>query len=184
MDEEESKNSLPDRPLECTECKKPASIRYTEIIGKKVNRTSMCIDCPFLSKRLQGSTRGENPQESHDTLTGLCCGNCGTTLDTIRTGNPLGCTQCYEIFENVLIQEIIASKKIPQKLITAAASGTTALHQGYSPGESKEVGPSLRLLALNEALNETLTREDYEQAAWLRDQIKELTEQSQEKSDE
>jgi protein arginine kinase activator len=33
---------------------------------------------------------------------------------------------------------------------------------------------------LNEALNETLTREDYEQAAWLRDQIKELMEKADE----
>jgi protein arginine kinase activator len=38
------------------------------------------------------------------------------------------------------------------------------------------INPSSRLLALNEALKETLSREDYEQAAWLRDQIKALTE--------
>jgi protein arginine kinase activator len=36
---------------------------------------------------------------------------------------------------------------------------------------------------LNEALNETLKKEDYEQAAWLRDQIKAITEKT-EQSDE
>jgi protein arginine kinase activator len=34
------------------------------------------------------------------------------------------------------------------------------------------------LTALNEALVETLSREDYEQAAYLRDEIKSLTEGS------
>ena len=47
-------------------------------------------------------------------------------------------------------------------------------HQGHKPGELKEVNPSLKILALNEALNKTLNDEDYEQAAWIRDQIQEL----------
>jgi protein arginine kinase activator len=37
----------------------------------------------------------------------------------------------------------------------------------------------MRLLALNEALNETIQREDYEQAALLRDQIKAITDTQQ-----
>ena len=49
------------------------------------------------------------------------------------------------------------------------------IHIGRAPGESLAISPSSRLLALNEALKETLNREDYEQAAWLRDQIKALT---------
>ena len=50
-----------------------------------------------------------------------------------------------------------------------------ALHTGRTPGETAKVSPAMRLVSLNEALNETLSREDYEQAAWLRDQIKKLT---------
>ncbi len=41
----------------------------------------------------------------------------------------------------------------------------------------QEINPSLRILALNEALNEMLKSEKYEQAAWLRDQIKALTDE-------
>ncbi|MBB64423.1 MAG: hypothetical protein CMO81_05110 [Waddliaceae bacterium] len=51
---------------------------------------------------------------------------------------------------------------------------STPVHVGRAPGQSAEMSPTLRLVALNEALKETLSREDYEQAAWLRDQIKEL----------
>ena len=66
-----------------------------------------------------------------------------------------------------------ANKISPRISLTKKA---LPLHIGRAPGEANEISPSLRLLALNEALNETLKREDYEQAAWLRDQIKDLTE--------
>ena len=41
----------------------------------------------------------------------------------------------------------------------------------------------MQLVALHQALHETLSREDYEQAAWLRDQIKALTEGKDHQSD-
>ena len=50
------------------------------------------------------------------------------------------------------------------------------MHRGRQPGTLKKIDPSSRLMSLHQALNETLSREEYEQAAWLRDQIKILTE--------
>lgn len=166
--------SAEDRPLECTECKKPVAVRYTEVIGNVITHTVMCADCPQLQLRLHGIPTPV-PSES-GVSAGLCCGNCGTTLDAVRMGNPLGCSVCYEVFEDVLLTELVAANKISARLSSAKKS--TPIHIGRSPGEVKEMSPSLRLLALNEALTETLQKEDYEQAAWLRDQIKELTERS------
>ncbi len=103
----------------------------------------------------------------------LACGNCGTTLEALRTGNPLGCSVCYEVFQDSILHELHAAQRIPARLLTARRS--TPIHIGRAPGETREINPTMRLLALNEALSETLKREDYEQAAWLRDQIKELT---------
>lgn len=94
----------------------------------------------------------------------------------------MGCSECYQVFEDVILPEMLAAGKLPPRLATAKK--TIPIHIGRAPGESQELNPSLRLLALNEALNETLKREDYEQAAWLRDQIKALTEQPEKKSDE
>jgi protein arginine kinase activator len=73
-----------------------------------------------------------------------------------------------------------AANKLPARLATAKKS--IPVHIGRTPGEVHEISPSLRLLALNEALGEMLKSEDYEQAAWLRDQIKALTEQNPENS--
>jgi protein arginine kinase activator len=168
-------NPFPDRPLECGECKKPIAVRYTEIVGGVITHTSMCADCPELERRLHGKTMQE--QVLSQIEGGVVCGHCGTTLDEVRRGHRLGCTECYTVFGDLLINELIASNRIPSRLATQK---TLPIHIGRVPGESQAINPSSRLLALNEALKETLSREDYEQAAWLRDQIKALTENQRE----
>lgn len=159
---------MADRPLECAECKKPIKVCYTEMCDQTVVRTSMCADCPELQKRLHGI-----PAEAikDQTKAGLCCGNCGTTLEEVRQGASLGCSSCYEVFGDLLAKEL----SLEPKPLEAKGKKMAPVHRGRSPGEMAEVTPASRLLALNDALKETLKREDYEQAAWLRDQIKELT---------
>ncbi len=184
-DEIPSEDKMPDRPLECTECKKNIAVWYTKIIGQAMTHTCMCADCPVLERKLHGVPSKDH---AHGLLEGgasLACGNCGTTLDAIRVGTPLGCDMCYEVFDDVLISEMLAARKIPPRI--ANAKKTVPVHIGRAPGEIKEISSSLRLLALNEALSDMLKKEDYEQAAWLRDQIKALTEKnpsSKEKSNE
>lgn len=173
---------LPDRPLECIDCKKALAVFYTEMVGGVSTHTCMCADCPVLQRKLYGlppSPSSEIPSESR---AGLACGNCGTTLDALRVGSPLGCSVCYEVFDDVLIPELASMGKIPARLMTAKRTQT--VHIGRARGEMQEISSSMRLLALNDALSETLKHEDYEQAAWLRDQIKALTDaQSAENKD-
>lgn len=171
----------PDRPLECTECKRPIKVLYTEIVGKKTTHTGMCEICPVLQNKLRRTTEGTKAMSfSEEGTSGLVCGECGTTLETIRMGNSVGCSVCYEVFGDTLFMELIQLQKIPKKAREQGKS--LPLHIGRGPGEVQELSPSIRLLALNEALNETLIREDYEQAAWLRDQIKSLTEENDKKN--
>lgn len=166
-----SSNRKLERPLECSECKRPIMVKYTEIIGGNITQTGMCSECPELQRRLHGTPTAHF--DAHDSGTGVACGNCGTTLESVQMGNPLGCSLCYEVFGNVLFNELINENKISPRVATSKKSAP--LHIGRAPGEALEINPSLRLLALNEALTETLKREDYEQAALLRDQIKALT---------
>jgi len=180
-EDENEDEKLPERPLECSECKKPISVCYTEIIGNAITRTSMCADCPELHRRLHRTPARLKGYAIEENTTGLACGNCGTTLESLRVGIPVGCSECYTVFGDVLIGEMLAAEKVPPRLSTTRKS--IPIHIGRAPGESQAINPSLRLLALNEALTETLKKEDYEQAAWLRDQIKALTE-NPEKTDE
>ncbi|MFA6915447.1 MAG: UvrB/UvrC motif-containing protein [Parachlamydiales bacterium] len=165
--------NTPERPLECSECRRAIRVRYTEVIGDVLSSISMCSECPELEKRLRGN-KGAAYATPLEGGTGLACGNCGTTLEAIRIGTLVGCSSCYEVFENVIIDELYRAQSIPPKL--TSSKRTQMLHIGRAPGESKEMSLSVRIVALNEALNETLAREDYEQAALLRDQIRDLTE--------
>lgn len=175
-EEEENDNPLPDRPLECTECRRPIAVKYTEIVGDQITHTSMCSECPVLKRRLYGAPHVEVSGQP-EIGAGLACGNCGTTLDSIRVGALLGCEVCFEVFDDILVPEIVSAGKISSRV--AANKKNIPLHMGRTPGKVQEINPSLRLLALNEALNEMLKSEDYEQAAWLRDQIKALTDRTE-----
>jgi len=182
MFKEEIDKRFPDRPLECGECKKGLAVRYTEIVGDSVTQTSMCADCPELQRRLHGTHPKTFIANQVDASAALECGNCGTTLEEIKRGHRLGCPECYTIFEDILLVEMQAANRLPARVLSTKKS--VPIHIGHSPGEKLAIHPSSRLLALNEALKDTLNREDYEQAAWLRDQIKALTENLKSEAEE
>jgi len=167
-----------ERPIECTECRRPIAVHYTEIVNNNFIETAMCAECPVLRHKLQGTPHSEQTAKKADGSTGLACGNCGTTLESIRVGTPLGCEICYEVFDDIILPEMAAANRLPPRILSNKKN--QPIHLGRTPGQSQEINPSLRLLALNEALSEMLKSEDYEQAAWLRDQIKALTEKRQE----
>ncbi|NDD59036.1 MAG: hypothetical protein EBZ47_07310 [Chlamydiae bacterium] len=167
---------MPDRPDECSHCKKPAIVTYKEVLLSRINCLSMCEDCPILQQKLTGQKISEMPKTAEKEM-GLCCGNCGTTLESIKTGNPLGCRDCYSIFGDVLIQELESLNGLPERLTkNININKSQSFHIGKSPSRPVEIPGSSRLTALNQALNEALKKENYEQAAWLRDQIKDLME--------
>ena len=174
MSDNKSSKQLPDHPLECNECKKSISVCYTEITDEGIIQTSMCAECPELQRRLHGI----NPQELKVNQIGgaanLVCGNCGTTFEEIKRGHRLGCPECYTVFEDLLLIEMQTANRYP--LHTISKKKNVQVHIGRARGEKLAVNPSSRLMALNEALKDMLSREDYEQAALLRDQIKAITE--------
>ncbi len=129
----DSEEKEPDRPLECTECKRPIACRYTEVIGEMMSHSSMCAECPVLDRRLHG-THLEHAFSSAEGITGLACGNCGTTLEAIKVGTPLGCEVCYEIFDDILLPEMLAGNKIPARIATNKKS--VPIHIGRAPGEN------------------------------------------------
>lgn len=161
-----------DRPIHCGDCQKPIKYCYTEIADGQMTRTDMCADCPFYEKHLN-----QVHDDADQTGPGLCCGSCGTLMQDVKTGAPFGCAECYRVFEDLIIAELLAEGRISKKL-SIRAKGMRPIHMGRAIQEAIPFNPATRLLALNEALHETITREDYEQAAVLRDQIKQLVEES------
>lgn len=173
---------MADRPVECSHCKRPICVFYKEIMGTGMISTEMCAECPIIQQKLHGRVVTQTAQEAtSDTELGLCCSACLTSLASVKMGNPLGCAECYAVFGDLLVSELIASHQIPERLQkTLATKKTQPIHMGGIPNQPMRIAPSHRLTALNEALNEALKKENYEHAAWLRDQIKALMEKSDE----
>jgi protein arginine kinase activator len=169
----DSMQELPERHLECSECKKPIAVCYTEIVGKMIYKLGMCADCPLLRQKLYGTPTGAVNEEAK--TAGLTCGSCGTTADEVKMGSLLGCSLCYAVFEETILQELQAANRLANKGILTKP--TKLIHLGKTPGQAVEVTPATKLIQLHQALHDTLAKEDYEQAAWLRDQIKALTEE-------
>lgn len=149
-----------ERPIECSSCSRKITTKYSEVAEKVITCYYMCGDCPRLEAFLV-----QEKEANHTPASGLVCGHCSTSSLDLKRGEPLGCLDCYQTFESFISQELeeFSTHEPPQ-----------IQHVGHKPGELKEMSPSLKILALNEALAKTLNEENYEQAAWIRDQITEL----------
>jgi protein arginine kinase activator len=174
---------MAERPMECSHCKKPVKVIYKEIVGNSINVTEMCADCPILKEKLHGSMYIKT-EEGQIEEAKLICGHCGTSLESIIEENPVGCSECYSVFGDVIINELIESHQIPPSLQkTLASKKAQLIHIGRAPNKAASIAPPDKLTALNEALNEAIKRENYEQAALLRDQIKALMEKKDDKKE-
>lgn len=168
-----------ERPVECGHCKKPIKVTYKEIVGDVITITEMCADCPALQQKLGSSSTGET---ANNTL--LICGHCKTPLDAIIRGDYVGCVECYSVFKDPLITELIARDELPARLVKLLEKKKNEpLHKGKSPGNPTPFMLSTQLSTLTKELSESLKRENYEQAAWLRDQIKSLKEKTDDRKE-
>lgn len=174
--------SMAERPVECTgHCKRSIKIVYKEIVGDAMHVTEMCAECPVYEQKLHGQMRLAQTQGCSEEEAGLYCSSCHTSLESVLTGNPLGCAECYAVFADALLSTLLSEEAIPMHLAkNISAKKNQPLHMGKLPHASMAPPVSGRLTALNEALNEALKKENYEQAAWLRDQIKALIEKEKE----
>jgi protein arginine kinase activator len=166
---------MADRPLECSQCKKPISIIYKEIENNLIDVSHMCDHCPIFKKKLHGEDALSSGLQWAEGTQGLSCMSCGTSLDTFKLNHSLGCSECYVIFEQLIVDLLKIEDLIPEKLKQALKKNPHCqLHLGKTPLETCDPVISTQVTDLKEALNEALKKENYEQAATLRDQIKQL----------
>lgn len=150
MEEEDSfskkaKEPLCARPTECVLCTKPADVTYKRVIDRKESQFSMCKQCPVLQKFLLYTSDPEK-----------ICSHCHTTLSSLQRGQPIGCSQCYEVFSSEL-----------KNLFSHLPLKETSFH--HSKDTKKVLLPlSLRKI-LQEELHQSIEREHYERAAFIKE---------------
>ncbi|MBE3599071.1 MAG: UvrB/UvrC motif-containing protein [Limnochordaceae bacterium] len=93
------------------------------------------------------------------------CPNCGLTWSDFKRLGQLGCSQCYDTFQRELGP------------VLRRLHGATE-HAGKRPGQHGESVRRRQLERLREELREAIASEQYERAATLRDQIRQIEKES------
>ncbi|HHV10515.1 MAG TPA: hypothetical protein GXX75_09595 [Clostridiales bacterium] len=173
----------------CDRCqKRDAKILYTEIINGVKKEQHLCEECATdytsfqMEKPLMNSdlTLGDLLSTLLETYTGagqkkagtdtpaLTCENCGMTYDEFIGKGRFGCARCYQSFHNQLSKTFkgiqgsdIHTGKRPK--------GLTATAQ---PGQVKRDISEIEMLSIR--LQEAIEKEEFEEAARLRDLIKQM----------
>lgn len=156
--------------MKCDICKKnEATIHQTIIINGHKEEMHYCEECSqkaaagfkktFSMEDFFGAFLGQQNDTAKPT-----CKSCGMTIDTFKNTGRLGCENCYNDLREYILPVI------------ESVHGRT-VHVGKSPGRDIVVNPLKELdeiAKLNGELKKAIEIEDYENAAVLRDRIKEL----------
>lgn len=162
----------------CDECKKNlASVHLAKIVNNEMSKAHLCEDCarshsvsfdidpsnPFatlpelLLTILNSMEVAEDPamRESPER-----CLSCGSSFNDLRETGRFGCPDCYKTFEEQ-IKPLL--KRIHGELE----------HRGHIPkSASGKVQAQIELRNLKKQLQDCIKNENYEEAALLRDKIK------------
>lgn len=125
---------------------------------------------PLFGSMMGGSAAKTLPQTRR-------CELCGSSFDDIAKRGKTGCAQCYDTFGDRLAPSIERMHnrtrhigKLPGKAAPAPTAPPSAQRQVSKPETSK----ADTVETLRARLNEAIAKEEYEQAAVLRDRIKEM----------
>ena len=169
----------------CEKCKKKeATIFYEETINGVKRSYSICSDCaaeleqageislshnlfslPSFGSFHDGLFGGLFGSSAAQLQTRKTCPKCGAAMSDLKKAGKVGCSHCYSTFGEELrdtIRSIHGNVK----------------HVGRAPArflENRE--KSDRLSLLRHRLKEAIAKEDFEQAATLRDEIRSLENQ-------
>lgn len=174
--------------MRCEKCnEREAVVSYSTIDGNKMTEMHICQHClqQLLSEELVHPLFQEpnlnslfnqilNLFETQDVeaIEDKICPQCGTSLREFRETSLLGCSQCYETFYEELLE---ALPRIQGSTTHRGnRSDTTVLNEMKKDLKEQEAETNLKLESLRLDLESAVSEERYEDAAILRDKIRDL----------
>ena len=159
----------------CSICKeKAATVHLTQIVGDKMQKLDLCEECAK-AKGINDPTGfaladlmlGLGASQEIEQAAGgaeLKCPRCGFTQADFKKSGRLGCPDCYRTFAEGL-----------SSLLKTMHKGTR--HVGKAPETLRATRETAdRLKTLQKKLAKAVEAEKFEEAAQLRDEIKQMTE--------
>jgi protein arginine kinase activator len=164
--------------VKCQHCPKEATVHLTEMVHNEKREIHLCQSCadskelfqppPLNLSAILQTLIGQHLGPQTDQLARLTCPSCGIKYMEFRAQGRLGCPHDYEVFRMGL-------EPLLQKIHRSAR------HQGKAPHRHNHPsGHYAELVELRRQLHTAVEAEAYEEAARLRDLLrqKEATDES------
>src|SRR6516165_643346 len=156
--------------MKCQKCTKAATLHITEVISddqfEELHLCEQCANKYLYEPQQKGQGKAEQVRESEEGLFGQHeCPQCGIKFVEFRNTGRLGCPHDYEEFREELLPLLENIHGDPPK------------HTGKAPrrrGQTKQ--NQSELAQLRKELLQAVNSEKYEDAARLRDRIRQLEE--------
>jgi protein arginine kinase activator len=157
--------------MKCQKCTKAATLHITEVLSDdQFEELHLCEECAqkYLYEPQQkvagqkAAEAGGAEEEDEDGAGAHACPQCGIKFVEFRNTGRLGCPHDYEEFREELTP------------LLENIHGETR-HCGKTPRRLPQTRQTqTELMQLRKKLNQAVTKEAYEEAARLRDQIRQL----------
>jgi len=159
----------------CENCnERPATFHVVEITNGEKREVHLCEECardkkialpPSLSLNdILSSLMEAQAEKDVPELSDVACPDCGITYAQFKQAGRLGCPRDYALFRKGLLPFLERIHGSVQ-------------HKGKMPQQmARDTGRTAELLRLRRELNTAVEREQYEEAATLRDRINSLRE--------
>ncbi len=162
--------------MKCQQCEKPATFHITELTGPAPHELHLCEGCaktyltqgeaqtpaPTLANVLAKQLQIGKAAEELAKLDQRACPVCGITFYEFRNQGRLGCPHDYVYFEKELTPLI------------ANIHGESRHVGKRPPGYEGASDQQTELIRLRREMEDAKSKEHYERAAKIRDQIREL----------
>lgn len=190
----------------CEQCKKrEATVKYVEVMNGVKTEHNLCGHCAArldigqfsavfegefsLASLLSGLLGIQDTEKKDGRLAGVVCPSCGTTYEDFVEASRFGCADCYSVFGPLLgenIRHLQGSEKHvgkrPGHILRAAVEREERGNGETKEREKRDLIRSLtkeeQIRLLQTRLKDALRREDYKEAAVLRDEIRGLKEET------
>ena len=179
----------------CQICKaNPATIHIQEIVNGETNTLHICAECAKKRNLAEGNAANSHFHEMLERLTqaiansadlklaelfeqnkpqeedvqDIQCSACGTSWQEYKKHGKLGCAACYEQFGQRLIEDFALDQ---HGSVHCGKTPPETVEQWQDPAVSERIGLRRELERIRKGLDESIRREEFEQAAELRDRI-------------
>lgn len=158
--------------MECDICGKKAKVHLTQLVGGQIKKIALCDDCakekgvtdPTGFALAEMLLPGGKPvsQPVPFAIGARRCEECGFTLDDLKRIRRFGCGTCYTTFREEVTSMLRGMHK-GNRHCGKVPAGLMELHERTQ-----------RLEELRGRLDVAIASENYEEAAGLRDEIRQI----------